>query len=174
MTHVMEALAKVLAYQEIRQLVARYALAIDSRDLDALVALFVDDVQVGPDGSGREALRTYFDSSLREVGVTILNVGTHVIDLVDEDNATGVVYCRGEVQTGERWIQQAIAYTDTYAQRAGSWYFVRRRHELFYGMDVGVNPLAQPSANWPEHNEGRGTLPASWPTWVAFWGLPAE
>ena len=68
---------RLLAYEEIRQLVARYAVAVDSRDLDALVALFVDDVQVGSEQRGRAALRAFFDQSLRDVGITILNVGTH-------------------------------------------------------------------------------------------------
>jgi ketosteroid isomerase-like protein len=58
--------------EAIRQLVARYALATDSRDLDMLVGLFVDDVLVGADEHGRVALRAFFDRSLRDVGVTIL------------------------------------------------------------------------------------------------------
>ncbi len=44
-----DAVERLLAYEEIRQLAARYAVATDARDLDALVALFVDDVQVGRD-----------------------------------------------------------------------------------------------------------------------------
>ena len=38
---------RLLAYEEIRQLVSRYAVATDRRDIDALVGLFVDDVRVG-------------------------------------------------------------------------------------------------------------------------------
>jgi ketosteroid isomerase-like protein len=160
---------QVLAYEEIRQLASRYALAIDSRDLDALVALFVDDVQVGRDEHGREALRASFDASLRAIGVSILNVGTHVIDVVDDEHATGSVYCAGEIQDGDRWIHQAILYRDTYERRQGRWYFVRRVHELWYGAEVGVNPLVLPPANWPEHHDGRGTVPERWETWRAFW-----
>jgi ketosteroid isomerase-like protein len=99
--------------EAIRQLVARYALATDSRDLDALVALFVDDVQVGENGRGRDALRAFFDRSLRDVGVTILFVGNHVIDFDDDDHARGVVYCRGEIQVDDRWVIQAIQPTWT-------------------------------------------------------------
>jgi ketosteroid isomerase-like protein len=165
----MEALDRLLAYEEIRQLAARYALATDSRDLDALVSLFVDDVQVGRDTFGRDALRTSFATSLRGVGITILNVGTHVIDLVDDEHATGHVYCKGEIQDGDRWIHQAILYRDTYARRDGRWFFVRRRHELWYGAEVGVNPLTLPPANWPEHHDGMGTVPEIWETWRAFW-----
>lgn len=165
----MDPVDRLLAYEEIRQLAARYALAIDSRDLDALVALFVDDVQVGPDARGREALRASFDESLRGIGVSILNIGTHVIDLVDDDRASGHVYCKGEIQDGDRWIHQAILYRDTYARRDAHWYFARRVHELWYGVEAWRNPLAAEPASWPEHHDGRGTVPESWATWREFW-----
>jgi ketosteroid isomerase-like protein len=164
---------RLLAYEDIRGLAARYALAVDSRDLDTLVALFVDDVQVGRELRGREALRGSFDGSLRGIGVTILNVGTHVIDLVDEDHATGSVYCKGEIQDGDRWIHQAILYRDTYERRGKRWYFARRIHVLWYGAEVGVNPLSLPPANWPEHHDGLGTVPECWDTWREFWAATA-
>jgi ketosteroid isomerase-like protein len=166
----MEPTPRLLAYEEIRQLAARYAVAMDARDLDALVALFVDDVQVGPHERGRPALRAFFDRTLRDVGITILNVGTHVIDLVDDDHAIGVVYCRGEIEADGRWIVQAIQYRDAYERRAGHWYFVRRQHLLWYGREVGTSPLGLPPADWPAHHTGRGELPERWPTWRAFWG----
>ena len=156
-------------HEQIRQLAAHYAVAVDSRDLDTLVGLFVADVRVGRDASGREALRASFDESLRGIGISILNVGTHAIDLVDDDHATGVVYCKGEIQDGDRWIHQAIVYFDTYERRGGRWYFVRRVHELFYGAEVGVNPLGLEPANWPAHHDGRGTRPEQWETWQRFW-----
>ena len=163
------AIDRLLAYEEIRQLAARYAVATDARDLDALVALFVDDVQVGRDQHGRAALKAFFDRTLREVGITVLQVGTHLIDFVDEDHASGVVYCRGEVQVGDRWVVQAIQYRDAYERRDGHWFFVRRTHLLWYGRDVGTSPLGLPPANWPEHAVGTGELPQEWPTWRSFW-----
>ena len=165
---------RLLAYEEIRQLASRYAVATDRRDIDALVALFVDDVRVGRDTYGRDALRANLASQLRGIGVSILNVGTHQIDLVDEDHATGHVYCKGEIQDGERWIHQAIRYDDTYARRDGRWYFVRRKHLLFYGAEVGVNPLTLAPANWPEHHDGLGTIPYADPTWQAFWAAGTD
>jgi ketosteroid isomerase-like protein len=165
-------LEHLVAVEAIRQLVARYAVAVDRRDLDALVALFVPDVAVGPAGTGREALRRSFADSLGAVGITILNVGTHQIDVHHEGRATGTVYCKGEIQDGDRWIHQAIVYDDDYRRLDGRWYFVRRRHRLFYGAPVGVSPLGLGPANWPEHHEGRGTLPESWESWRRFWDRP--
>jgi len=161
---------RLLAYEEIRQLASRYAVATDRRDIDALVALFVDDVRVGRDTYGRDALRANLANQLRDIGVSILNVGTHQIDLAGADNATGHVYCKAEIQDGDRWIHQAIRYDDTYARRDGRWLFVRRKHLLFYGADVGVNPLTLAPANWPEHHDGIGSIPYSDPTWQSFWG----
>jgi len=161
-------LQRLAAYEAIRQLAAHYAVAMDSRDLDALVELFVDDVRVGRDVRGRAALRESFDGMLRAIGVSILNIGTHAITLLDDDHATGVVYCKGEIQDGDRWIHQAIVYTDTYERRDGRWLFVRRIHELFYGAEAPVNPMALPAADWPAHHDGRGTLPERWDSWQRF------
>ena len=175
MTTPQSELERLLAYEGIRQLAGRYAMAVDARDLDELAGLFVDDVRVGSSEVGRAALRHSFEKSLRGIGVSILNVGTHVIDLIDQDHATGRVYCKGEIEDGSRWIHQAIFYEDRYERRDGQWYFVRRIHRLFYGADVGTNPLGLPPANWPEHHDGWGTVPQSWATWRRFWAdVPGE
>jgi len=162
-------LERVIARDEIRQLACRYALAIDSRDLDLLVSLFVPDVRVGRSSAGRDALRRSFEASLSAIGVSILFVGNHLIDFQDETHASGVVYCRGQIQDGERWIEQAIQYRDLYERRDGDWLFVRRSHLLWYGVEAAERPLDQPPANWPEHHVGRGTLPDALSTWRAFW-----
>jgi SnoaL-like domain len=165
----MDVIARLVAHDEIRLLASRYAVAVDSRDLDDLVELFIPDVQVGRDRSGRSALRDDFEASLSAVGVTILNMGTHAIDLLDHDHATGTVYCTGEIQVGDAWIRQAILYRDTYERRDGTWLFVRRLHELWYGAALEPNPLEQEPARWPASATGRGTVPESWPSWARFW-----
>jgi len=165
----MDALQRLIAKDEIRDLAHRYSLAMDSRDLDALVALFIDDVRVGRDRSGRTALRDDFDRQLRSIGISILMVANHVIEFDDDDHAHGSVYCRAEIQDGDRFITQAIRYDDTYEKRDGHWFFVRRKHLLFYGRDAGENPLTLPPANWPQSHTGRGTLPESDASWQRFW-----
>ena len=162
---------RLLAYEEIRQLAARYALAVDTRDLDVLVGLFIPNVRVGRDHAGRDALRTSFDTQLRGIGRSILNVGTHVINLVDADHAAGWVYTKAEIEADGRWIHQAVLYEDTYERtESDGWCFVRRIHELWYGAEPGVNPLTLPPANWPEHHDGLGTVPERFDSWQAFWG----
>jgi hypothetical protein len=161
--------AWLVAHEEIRQLASRYAVALDARDLDALVGLFVDDVRVGRDQVGHEALRASFTEQLRDLGVTILLVGNHVIDVLDDDHATGIVSCRAEIEMGEEWVVQAIQYHDTYERRDGRWQFARRRHLLFYGADMLKRPIGLPPAHWPESAVGKGELPEALDTWQDFY-----
>jgi ketosteroid isomerase-like protein len=72
----MTALERTIARDEIRQLAYRYAFAIDSRDIDLLVSLFVPDVRVGRDRSGRDALRESWRESLSAIGVSICSWAT--------------------------------------------------------------------------------------------------
>ncbi|MBW2266943.1 MAG: nuclear transport factor 2 family protein [Deltaproteobacteria bacterium] len=164
-----DALQRLLDRDEIRQLAQRYAVALDARDLDALVELFVEDVQVGRDAFGRAALRRDFDRQLRAIGVSVLFVGNHVIDFDGPDAANGVVYCKAEIQEGDCWNHQAIQYHDSYARRDGHWRFVRRKHLLWYGQIQPSNPLDQSPADWPKHSTGRGTLPEALESWRKFW-----
>lgn len=163
------ALERVVARDEIRQLAFRYAFAIDSRDIDLLVSLFVPDVRVGREQRGRDALRESFEESLGAIGVSILFVGNHIIDFEGPDRAVGIVYCRGQIQDGERWIEQAIQYRDVYERRDARWLFVRRVHLLWYGVETAERPLDQPPADWPRHHVGLGTVPGDLPSWQAFW-----
>jgi hypothetical protein len=135
------------------------------------VELFVPDVRVGREASGRAALRADFDRSLRAIGISFLHVGNHVIELEGAERASGIVYCRGEIQDGARWIVQAIQYHDRYERREGRWLFARRKHHLVYGAELGQNPLALPPARWPASHTGRGTLPEELASWRRFWGL---
>jgi SnoaL-like domain len=153
---------RAVARDEIRQLAARYAVALDSRDLDGLAGLFVDDVRVGRGRQGRAALRDFFHDSLVRIPVSVLNVGTHLIELDDATHARGIVYCRAELQIDDRWIVQLIQYRDDYERRHGQWLFVRREHLLWYGREVGSSPLGLPPANWPEHDTGWGVFPDAW------------
>ncbi len=137
-------------------------------DFETVVGLFVPDVRVGSSQMGRDALRANLSELLRDLGVTILHVANHVIEVIDDDHATGVVSCRGEIEMGEQWIVQSIQYHDSYERREGSWLFVRRRHLLFYGADMLQRPIGLPLADWPASATGKGELPEAFPTWKAF------
>ena len=147
---------------------SRYAVALNHRNLDALVELFVADVRVGSDDVGRESLKQNMAAQLRDGHRTILQVSNHVIDVVDADHATGIVGTRAEIERGDEWVIQVIEYHDTYERRDGRWLFVRRRHHLWYGADMLTRPNVLPEANWPKSQTGKGTLPEIMPSWQAW------
>jgi len=153
----------------IRQLPARYALAVDARDLDAWVALFVEDVDCGKYGRGREALRRFIDPNVRTFYRSHHQICGQVIDFVDADHATGTVYCRAEHEAGRHWIVMAICYFDSYERRAGHWYFTRRREKHWYSTDILERPTGPNFQRWELWKDRRPELPHAFPSWRAFW-----
>ena len=134
------------------ELAHRYAVAVDRKDHVALAGLFVPAIQ--------DKVRAQLQPAIDRLGVTVLSVTTHVVDRVDDDHATGVVYCTAEVDDPDvGWIRQSIVYLDRYERVDGEWYFRARDHQLVYGEPLDSNPLDQPEANWPESQTGRGTYP---------------
>lgn len=159
------------ACEQIRQLAARYAHAVDSRDIDALTGLFVEDVRTAGGGVGRAALARSFDAALRQFSTTFHLIGNHIIDLVDADHATGIVYCRPEFEAGELWIVMPSQYWDSYERRDGRWYFTSRSIHAFYAADVTENPAALPGRfHFPANPIlERADLPEAWASWQRFW-----
>lgn len=164
-------IAWLSACEEIRQLASRYAVWYGARDTANLARLFVPDIKVTRETVGTDALRQSFDAQMGSLGRVILMVGNHVIDVSDQDNATGVVSCRGEIEDVEgKWIIHQIQYHDTYRRVNGRWLFARRRHLLWYGHDMANPPVGLPDANWPRSQTGKGELPEcieTWQTWTS-------
>lgn len=152
----------------ISQLPAKYAMALDARDLDALVALFVDDVDAGTEGRGRDALKRWYDRVLRRFYRSIHLVCGHQFDFVDADHAKGAIYCRAEHEDGDGWYVITMRYDDVYERRAGQWCFVKRREHPWYSVDVTERPGPE-FVRWPTDIRLRAAMPQRMPTWRAFW-----
>jgi hypothetical protein len=161
------AVERLVAKDAIRDLAMRYAIAVDARDFDGVVELFVPDVAVGRGRVGRAALRERYEEMNADSGMSVLTVGNHVIDFDDRTHAHGFVYCHAELEHSGEWITQRILYRDRYECRDGSWLFRAREHLLFYGAAFGTSPLELPPAGKPELWTGRGSVPAIWPTFRA-------
>ena len=73
-------LDQVQSHLAIQQLAVRYALAVDSRDIDSWLELFLPDVDCGRFGKGRRALRMSIEPALRSFYRSIHLVCGHVIE----------------------------------------------------------------------------------------------
>jgi len=162
------------AIDQIRQLPAKYALALDMRDMDAMVSLFEPNVRVGKDASGRQALRAYMDQTLRSPFTgTSHHIGGHIIEFDDTDHAHGVVYSKNEHETGDEWVIMQMMYVDNYVRGDGPdgrrWYFARRLPLYWYATDLNKPPVGDRKMRWPGTEWVDGNFHKLFPSFAEFW-----
>jgi hypothetical protein len=163
-------LERLESESEIRQLVAKYCLALDMRDLDLLCGLFPEDVRVGRDRTGRAELKRWFDETLRsQFSGTAHVTGNHIIEFDDPDHARGAVYSRNEHETGGEWVMMTMLYWDRYERIAGRWYFRRRLPLYWYASDLNKPPLGPNKMRWPDREPYAGGFHELFPSWEEFW-----
>jgi hypothetical protein len=161
-----ERLDRMESLASIQQLAFRYGLAVDSKNLDAMAALWSPEVR-----GGREGIRRSFTGAMSGFRSSIHFVVNHIIDFQDADHASGIVYCRDELEmerTGE-WHVGTIQYWDTYLRTDGEWGFTRRRFHRWYIADALTRPAH--GLGVPPPAEGRLTthqLPEAFESFHAF------
>jgi hypothetical protein len=160
-------LAAVEARLEIGQLPIRYALAVDARDVEGWVNLFVPNVDCGSRGAGRDVLRPIVADQLTRFYRSVHQIVGHRIELTGPDSAVGQTYCRAEHEAGGKWIVMAICYQDTYRRDDATWYFERRREQHWYAADQLQRPQDVSFAGWDL--AGPPAMPQCLSTWNAFW-----
>ena len=154
---------------------AKYALALDVRNLDALVALFCEDVAVGKNQKGRASLKSWFDETLRhQFSGTSHMTGNQIIEFSDSSHAHGVVYSRNEHETDTEWVVMTMMYWDAYEQINGVWLFRRRLPLYWYASDLRWPPLGENKMRWPNEEPYEGAWAEFWPSWKKFWENPPE
>ena len=155
----------------IGELVARYCLVMDNRDVDAIENLFTADVRIwsadgAMDARGRQAVVELFRQRFAVLGPS--NHFTHdrivEFDTRDHDLATGVVLSHAEMQRKGQPMLAAMRYHDVYCRCDGRWLFRERGLTFMYyvptaeyldafgpGLDRRMRAYDQPvAADWPE------------------------
>ena len=165
-------LDRVESRDAIRQLAFKYALAIDMRDVDAIVNLYVENVKISKEESGRQALKRVFAAVVRSFSASVHHVGNQVIEFDDPDNAHGVTYCRCEHEVDDQWVPMYLYYLDIYKRVDGVWLFKRRAPCELYGVVSTMSPAGPKKVRWPGRQPHDGTWHAHFPSWKAFWENP--
>lgn len=156
----------------IQQLPSRYAMAVDTRNMDAVADLFVEDIDLGPSGTGREALKRYFTAATSAFYRSVHQIVGHNFDFEDDDHATGRVYCRAEHERGETWIVAVMCYFDRYERRGDRWYFgAKREFDFFYCADLLERPQQANFRHWvvPGMKLDPPMMHPRFPSWESFW-----
>lgn len=169
---ILKRLERVEASIAIQQLPARYAMAVDARNLDDLADLYVDDIDFGQLGKGREALKTYFTGATSLFYRSVHQIVGHKFDFVDEDHAVGQVYCRADHERGDTWIVAQMCYFDKYVRRGDKWYFAEKRElDFFYCADILEHPQDVDFQRFvvPGMKLDLPMMVDRAPSWKAFW-----
>jgi len=161
--------------EEIRQLVSKYSLSLDMRDLDAHVNLFAPDIRVSREAMGREALKAWLDDTLRlQFTGTSHHIGNHIIEFDDPDHAHGILYSKNEHETGEQWVIMQMIYWDNYERIDGRWLFRRRLPCYWYAADLNSPPVGDKKMRWPDREPYDGTYHDLFPSYKQFWKNPPK
>jgi hypothetical protein len=165
-----ERLDRLESIEAIRDITARYPIALDERDLDTLVGLFVEDVRSSPDSPrGRGPLKEHYERLCRGWGFTVHQVFQQAIDFESNDKAMGHVYCKAEHEIDGRFVVAMLRYLDRYERRDGRWYFRWRRTPMWYVTEVRDGPVEQPRIRWPNRPLATAELPEAFEFYRRFY-----
>jgi hypothetical protein len=151
---------------ELRELTARYTLAIDDRDYQTLARLYASNaVYEGPFGraEGRRQVVDYVASRMDLYGPTVHTPHSQVLEFdEDPDRASGIVTSHVEMSMGGKSVLGAARYYDEYSREEGSWRFFRRDLKFTYVMpweDASTSLTAELRKRWPGSDPAAAELP---------------
>lgn len=168
--------AAVEARHEIENLIARYCMACDDRDIPALVGLYTDDGYFGADSGGgaqgRAAIEATYRQRLGLMGPTYHWTHDRLIELDPDDmnKATGVALAHCEISVDGVGYVAGMRYYDRYRREAGVWKFARRGFRFLYFVPASeaATALTQPNRVWRYGVWQAADIPEPLETWKAF------
>jgi hypothetical protein len=138
-----------------QNLAYRYALAIDSKNVDLMAALFSDRSSFGHWGVGQVGARAYYSEIWRRFGRSRHFVSNVIVTSIDEGSARGIVYCQSEQEWETGWTRRPLAYFDDYVVSSEGWTFLRRKVCTWDGEQWASGRRSVP-------------LPDAWSSWAEF------
>ncbi len=160
----------------IGELIARYCLVMDNRDVDAIDALFTPDVYIwSADGvmnsRGRQAAVDMFNGRF-----TVLGPSNHVthdriveFDPMDPDCATGLVLSHAEMNRKGQPMLAAMRYQDVYRRCDGRWRFAERGLSFMYYVPTAEYLDAFGPGLATRMRAYDLAVPADWPEKLPTW-----
>jgi hypothetical protein len=160
----------------INDLVVSYATLLDDAQWDRLGELFTLDAvfaSVNSTTTGREAIIENFKIKHAPFSATWHDPHGIVVNLIDENHATGTVIGYAELGQKGLTLSTSIRYQDDYLREDDAWRFAKRHVLSLYSMplsELSAGALGdQERKRWP----GRSTAVAELPDFERFFpGYP--
>jgi ketosteroid isomerase-like protein len=165
----------------IADLIARYCLVMDNRDMEGMPDLFTPDFVVrSADGVmntvGREAAVEMFRGRFQVLGPSTHFTHDRIItfDEADPDRASGLVLAHAEMNRKQQPMLAAIRYEDTYRRHEGQWKFSSRSLAFMYYVPTAEYLDAFGPGidrrNRAYETAVAGDWPEKLPTWRKYYG----
>jgi len=140
----------LLDRESLRDLVARYALAVDDHDLNVLATMFHPGAVFDRDGAiarGWPAIAAMLGASMRGFRRMIHTPHAVVVDLVSGHEATGASSGHAELVTSRGVLLAAYRYADRFARHDGRWVFTRREVRFLYATSAAEYAVTLPDTD---------------------------
>ena len=168
---------------EICELIARYGLVMDDRDIEGMPGLFTPDITVrSVDGvmnaRGLDAVVAQFKGRFEVLGPSHHFSHDKIIQFDAEDLAHGTVLSHAEMNRKGQPMLAAIRYSDVYRRHQGRWKFSERLLAFFYYVPTAeyLDALGPGLATrMRAYDEPRAAdFPESLITWRSYYGEPGS
>ncbi|MBS0394223.1 MAG: nuclear transport factor 2 family protein [Proteobacteria bacterium] len=170
-------IARLEARAEIRELVGRYCLAVDERDLAGIAECFAHEgIMRSLDGvmnaHGRAEVIEQFHGRFAVLGPSNHYTHDHLIwfDPAAADRARGLLNTHAEVVRNGEFLVASLRYHDRYCLEDGRWRFAERALAFFYYARPGdlAGVMASPLRNRAYPEPVAADFPERSPHWVAY------
>lgn len=135
-----ERLGRLEDLAQLKDLLARYAAAIDNRDLDGLVELFAPDAVFEHSGRalrvrGHDEIRAFYRDALSRFGPSLHYSDCQIVRLSDT-SASGRVTAHAEMGLDGTSVVAGLEYRDVYRRAGEGWLFAQRQVLFHYRLPL--------------------------------------
>lgn len=123
---------------DLTDLADRYGHLLDDRDWPGITSCFTRNGRLrfkGGEITGREQLDAFYRAQLPKNEFTFHYRHSHVITIIDDERATGVVSAHAEHGRDGTCVLAAVRYYDDYAKEDGVWRLACREIRSRYCLD---------------------------------------
>lgn len=154
--------------QQLAELLSRYGMAVDDRDLDTIGRLFAPDAEFHG-VKGRQQIVDYYRARTSTFTTSSHYALTWHVDFESDDLASGVVNAHAELCIGGKTVRLALRYLDIYVRSAQGWVFQQRQLKFRYVLpfDAVADGLDDPwRVRWPGTAPQLADLPDTLQTYI--------
>jgi len=141
---------------EIQDLAARYFLATDDDDYEALAQCFTQEARFAASGFedsvGRDAIIAFLKAARAGMAQTVHTIDYAHVRLGGVDDATGIVTAHLELGLGDTTVFAAVRYIDEYAREDGQWRIAAREMKAVHVSpwdEVAQSLVQTNNVRWP-------------------------